>query len=578
MDYFGDAGLLVVTIPGRTHILLAWELQHHIRQTLYGQGFFWRVWGPGIRNVCRTGPWKNEFTCEGADMSSLESEGGLRIIGVTRPFLTIEVADKGGYKRASERAIESLMGSNGNIRFAIIVDLVQKPRIEPSVSSVESNYVIDLTKDDETDERAEFGNINIVPSPSNSNKRAVGDKLDGRIVIDLTEDEETDVNVKNTNDEETNVHGMEETGGEGTDVNAKEDTEDKETNVNVKNTKDEETNVHGKEETGDEGTDVNAKDKETNAKTNVIVIDLTNDEETDERGEFGNINMVPPASNVNKRAAEDDVDDSYIHTKRHAPCTGPPSPSASVEVNSTKFHRDSSVCSSIIPSVAAHQMYASITMTVLTTRVVQHSSAPGKKQRICVTLIDKAECWPAIPGPNVIFRFTWEDMNAKSYPTELQGRLFSIDFGWLHDLLQLHFTGDCQVPEMDSDDEHEVEQIYDYPTGELPIHEDHENPVDSGRKVSEDNGSEPHDSEYPFNDEDIIHDGYPPDNSDNEIPAVNESHVRKDTFRSRLPVIKEEDEHMAEAEMMIDGSEEFMDYMNGLISCGGCHADASRKL
>lgn len=511
MDYYGDMDILVVTVPGSTHVLVAWDLQHHIRQTLYDQGFYWASWGPGIRVTYRTGRLRNEFTFQGT-FKSLESDGGLQIIGVDRPFLVIEVADRGGYKYAREKAIESLMGSRGTTRFAIIVDLIQK-----------------------------------------------------------TEISETDV------DESFNMSD----------------------------------NTDDGEASGDEN---------------------DSDEETDVAAESQHTNIVLSASRSNKRAAESDVDGNNIDKKRRAfSASPPPSESAIVEENSPSPKSPPSWDAAVTTSPKEYNMYSSIAMTVLTTRLIQHPTVPGKKQRICVPLIHKAEIWPAPPGPDVTFRFTWEDMNTKNYPPELRGRLFSVHFGWLHKILVKHFSGESEIPIMNEDDEDEVEAKWDDGCGEFRIYED----VDEGsvhdddETASEDYGSDFSDYEDPSDDEDA------PNNIENESPVpddvfdendenrfvddeealnileeaedglpprrhaadqfydVDEFHDIEeesddDEYKYQAPlgagleVILEEDEHMAEAEKLIDETEEFMVYMNELIAksatCQQCIVDDAREL
>lgn len=504
MDYFGDTAVLVVTIPGFTHDMVVWDSQQHIRQSLFEQGFYWPSWGHDIRIVGRAGTVNQEFKREGAPSSSFESDGGLHIHGLTFPFLIIEVADTGSYQHTRRKVIESLMGSKGNTRFAIIIDLVQT----------------------------------------------------------------TDVNPKDIDDAIFNVS------------------------------------------------------------------EITDEEETNVAAESGNVNVAPAASGSNKRVAEDESDDTNIDRKHRASSAGPP-PVAFPAVEENPPSRqsptpsNSSVCAPTFSPALPH-VYASVTVTVLTTRLIQHPTIPGKKQRICVSLINNAECWPAVPGRDVIFRFTWEDMNTKNYPAELQGRMFSINFRWFHDLLVSHFTGHSELPDMNSDDEDEVELKW-YDGGE-EFHVD-ENAVLGNEDVRSESGKASHhdDNEFPDHPNPYENDRYALGDDEEALndveqaldnlgqvlnnvgDALNEvedalkdaeyeyydvdgstlleeepddyystSQVDKPRFVTGLEVIPELDELMAETEGIIDETEGFMDEIDGLLDkigdCQQCHADTVRGL
>lgn len=102
--------------------------------------------------------------------------------------------------------------------------------------------------------------------------------------------------------------------------------------------------------------------------------------------------------------------------------------------------------------------YSCARVTVLSTKLITHPNLMNKKTRVISTLLDAAECWPCVPGPEVAFRFTWDDMNVTDYPAELRGREFTISFEWLHVLLKGHFGVKEDLPNVESDDECDVVQ------------------------------------------------------------------------------------------------------------------------
>lgn len=98
--------------------------------------------------------------------------------------------------------------------------------------------------------------------------------------------------------------------------------------------------------------------------------------------------------------------------------------------------------------------YSCATVTVLTSTLTPHPKLPGKRQRSITTLVDTAKCWPAFPGPESTFSFSWDDINVAEYPAEMKGRTFTISWGWLHTLLTKRFTAHENVPKgmVDGDD------------------------------------------------------------------------------------------------------------------------------
>lgn len=337
MDYFGDSALFIITLPGTTHELVAWDSQNQLRQTLFEQGFYWPAWGNDLGSIIPAGTSSIEPKPHGSSTSksAFQPDGSLQINGLKYPFLVIEVADTEGYRHARTKANELLMGSKGKIRFAIIIDLVRKT---------------------------------------------------------------------------------------------------------AKQIQEEATPVSADTESVDTGAD-----------------DTENDENQSEvTFEVERAHPIRSAPST-KRMAQDLVDDGLdlVPSKKRRASSASPSPPRS-DSGSCIGSSDTTPVSPTLPPMAPPSRYARATVTVITTRLVPHSKFPTKQARILKTLIDEAECWPTAPGPDVVFRFTWEDMNTKDYPAELQGRVFSVSFDWLHKVLESYFRGLNVVPDMDSDDEDDV--------------------------------------------------------------------------------------------------------------------------
>lgn len=107
-----------------------------------------------------------------------------------------------------------------------------------------------------------------------------------------------------------------------------------------------------------------------------------------------------------------------------------------------------------LPPVSPPAPYSRATVTVLTTSLIDHPSLKGKKLRTMHTLIDGAECWPAMPAQEVCFSFSWDDMGVANYPAELRDSKFTVRFDWLNETLERQFGGFREGPTMldDSDD------------------------------------------------------------------------------------------------------------------------------
>lgn len=98
-------------------------------------------------------------------------------------------------------------------------------------------------------------------------------------------------------------------------------------------------------------------------------------------------------------------------------------------------------------------LYSTATVTVLASKLIASPTSSGGRRRVIVCPIDAVECWPAIPGPESEFKFTWADMGVKEYPAELRDQTFTISWGWLNSLMTRLCTPPAHVPMLDDDEE-----------------------------------------------------------------------------------------------------------------------------
>lgn len=151
--------------------------------------------------------------------------------------------------------------------------------------------------------------------------------------------------------------------------------------------------------------------------------------QSDELGGLRESLPAQPFPEGNKRAAPENTDSEEINKRpRTASPALPPSPT--------------------LPPLLPVTPYSRATVTVLTTRNIDHPEKKGLKLCTVEKLIDEAECWPTMPAEDVCFTFSWEDMNVMNYPTELRGRTFTVRFEWLNELLQDLFGVFPEMPTM----------------------------------------------------------------------------------------------------------------------------------
>lgn len=122
INYYSDQGLIIITLPGLPHELMA-NFDNAMMQSLVLQGFLWPGWGSQWLGSCRTA---RISLSHGRTLRKIEPDGGLQILSQTLPFLLVEVADSQEYGDVLKKASWVLRHSNGKIRFAVLIKLVGK--------------------------------------------------------------------------------------------------------------------------------------------------------------------------------------------------------------------------------------------------------------------------------------------------------------------------------------------------------------------------------------------------------------------------------------------------------------------
>lgn len=177
IDYFGDLSHLVITIPSKAHELVATNAQHTIRQSLFDQSFYWPEWGGVIDRIECTGSADRKLTRAGHNPSLFQPDGSLNLAGVDLPFLIIEVADTESYKHARTKSKSFLMGSKGQTRFVILIDLIRKSAKEMKESALGEPESDAAPQSDGSDDGLGGESLPAQPFPE-GNKRAAQDNDD----------------------------------------------------------------------------------------------------------------------------------------------------------------------------------------------------------------------------------------------------------------------------------------------------------------------------------------------------------------------------------------------------------------
>lgn len=91
-----------------------------------------------------------------------------------------------------------------------------------------------------------------------------------------------------------------------------------------------------------------------------------------------------------------------------------------------------------LPDITHHpQMaYTRATVTVFSSYIRPHATLPGIWEGIITTPVNAVECWPAAPAPESKVSFTWDETSVLAYPAAMKGKMFTMEWGWLHALFQ----------------------------------------------------------------------------------------------------------------------------------------------
>ncbi|KAL7271133.1 hypothetical protein RUND412_006129 [Rhizina undulata] len=128
IDYFGDRGLLVITLPSLPHEMMT-DYYSSIHSALREQGFWWPAWGNDPLKVIKSGSTDIKLFHRGKQ-EIFQPDASLMIFQVKLPFLVIEIADTQGYALAWNKARRMLLHSKGQIRFVILIKLIRKTKKE----------------------------------------------------------------------------------------------------------------------------------------------------------------------------------------------------------------------------------------------------------------------------------------------------------------------------------------------------------------------------------------------------------------------------------------------------------------
>lgn len=121
-----------------------------------------------------TGSADRKLTRAGHNPSLFQPDGSLNLAGVDLPFLIIEVADTESYKHARTKSKSFLMGSKGQTRFVILIDLIRK-----SAKEMKEAALVKPESDDGpgSDDGLDGASLSAQPFPE-GNKRAAQDHTD----------------------------------------------------------------------------------------------------------------------------------------------------------------------------------------------------------------------------------------------------------------------------------------------------------------------------------------------------------------------------------------------------------------
>lgn len=380
IDYYSDRRLIIITIPGLPHGLLA-TFDNDMRESLVSQGFLWPSWDTQRLKSCGAA---RITLVHGRTRRETQPDGGLKILNQKLPFLLVEVADSQEYDNVLEKASWMLKHSKEKIRFAILIKLVRA-----------------TAKEKRNNKRA--------PRDAEFSPRPITKKV--RMDDDdflLSESDDIDFAAfKLTHDSVVRSldYGLDSDISELSNV-ASRDLFD----FSILTTP-----------------EIPHPTVELEPKT--IEFFPAGDVSFQARDPTSNISNDP--ANPPPRRNFFPVDETSYHSSSPLPrietlsttvATGPPSVSAS--------RRPDSASGAPPTPDNPRAAYSSAFATVLTSYPVT-----GTHHEVN-TPLDCVEFWPRRPGPTDNFTFGWEDMPGVRYPKVMRGKRFTIAFDGLHDTLE----------------------------------------------------------------------------------------------------------------------------------------------
>lgn len=292
--------------------------------------------------------------------------------------MIVELANSQDYHEVLEKASWILESSKGNIRFAILIKLVNrtaKERREAEEAYEDEHQDGDGDHDDDNDEEADRGRV--------SGKRSLGD---------LNSSPPPTVPKRVRTDESSSPFGS---------LQARE--------IHVENLGDSQTTASPPPPS------------------------VLQSESSSEVSSVDSINSLPSTNdNIYPVAPSAHAIDNHNHAN---PCLIDSSPPSIDPQSATTLSSSETPPSPILPPPPPRRNPRATFSRALVTVL---GSALKGSHRKATTLLDCIEFWPTSPRPQDEFSSTWDDMPTPHYPDVLRGRRYTIDFMWLHSTLDVY--------------------------------------------------------------------------------------------------------------------------------------------
>lgn len=395
INYFSDRRLMIITLPGLPHELMA-TFDNDMRESLLSQGFLWPSWKSQWLKSCGAA---RISLVHGRTRREMEPDGGLQILSQKLPFLLVEVADSQEYTEVLEKASWMLRHSKGKIRFAILIKLVR------------------MTAKETRNNKRRSPDVDFSPRPITKRVRTVlaGDvDFEGAATqdsIDAGPDDDVDFECSDLSSVASNdsidscilqTHAIVDAETESTD------------SVSV-------------DEAPLSSSDLASVDSNDSINSSIPETPAIDDVETNSTTPFPDHQVSSQLSSVDSNVS----------------INSPPS-SLNILPAATGFDVESEDPSIAVPPLATSSpsnapssegnpraAFSSAFVTVLS------SSLLTGARREVNALLDCIEFWPRRPGPEDVFTFGWEDMPGLRYPDVMRGKRFTIGFEDLHDTLEV---------------------------------------------------------------------------------------------------------------------------------------------